>query len=171
MRASVLLMVVALVAACGNVAGNVAENAAERAIERGLEAEGGGNVDVDMDDDGGTINIQTDDGNTNINFGGGELPEELTIPVPDGYTVLSSTATSGDQPFVAVSLAYPASELEDVVAFFDDYFGSGDGVTRQESNSDGSQNWTWASADYTAAVSVSFFEGDETVDVGITQTG
>jgi hypothetical protein len=167
MRAPVVLMVVVLVAACGNVA----ENVAEQAIERGLEAEGGGDVDVNVDEDGGTINIQTDDGNTNINMGGGELPEELTIPVPDGYSVLSSTSTSGDQPFVAVSLEYPASDVEDLVAFYDDYFGSGEGVTKQESNTGGDQTWTWVSADYTTSVSVSLFDGDDVAAVGITQAG
>jgi hypothetical protein len=171
MRGSALLAVAILAASCGNAVENVAQNAAEQAIERGLEAEGGGTVDVNIDDDQGTISIESDDGDSTISFGGGELPESLTVPVPDGYQVLSSSETSGDQPFVNASLEYPASAADDVVAFFDDYFESDDASVRQEASGDGMRIWTWASGDYSVSVSVTLADGEDSTLVGITQTG
>ncbi len=47
---------------CGNIAENLGERALEEAVEAGIEAEDGGNVEIDIDGDSGSITIEGEDG-------------------------------------------------------------------------------------------------------------
>ncbi len=172
-RKLVPFIALALVAsACGNIA----ENIAEEAIERGLESEGGGNVEIDLDSDGeGTIEIQSDDGDSTISMGGGELPDGLEIPIPDGYEVVgSSTLSSGGQTYVSTTLQYPVSDAEDLVAFYADYFDVFDEVFANQSSGGNSQLWSWAVSENdgadTQSVTITTGEGNDFATVSLTRT-
>lgn len=107
-----IVLVALLVAACGSAI----EGLTEEAIERGLEASGEdvGDVDINIDEDSGEFSVESDDGS--FSFGGGEVPEGLTIELPDGGEVVSSLTTND---IVQVSLQYPDDEFDDLVGFYD----------------------------------------------------
>ncbi|HWJ68235.1 MAG TPA: hypothetical protein VNT31_16295 [Nocardioides sp.] len=98
-----------------------AEKAAEEAAEQAIEENGGGDVDIDVDD--GEVKVENSDGSVVI--GGGDLPEDFpkdAVPVvgevqyanstttPDGRGWTVST-TAGGSPEDA--LAEARSALED----------------------------------------------------------
>ena len=169
-----LIPLIAL-ALAASACGNIAENIAEEAIERGLEAEGGGNVDIDLDSDGeGTIEIESEEGDSIISMGGGEVPDSLDMPIPDGYEVVGSSTFSGtDQTNTTVTLQYSPSDLDDLVEVYTDYFAGFDDVFTSQSDSGGSQLWSWATGDndQTQSVAITVYDGDDFVTVSLTQTG
>lgn len=141
---------VLLISACGG------QSAEEALLEEILENSGEdiGDIDIGSGDDGDfSINIQGedgedisvtgsgDDGNFEITvegdegetmtFGGGDIPEGLTVPVPDGGEVTMSLTSDQD---ISVALQYPQSAFDQVVAFYDSNLdSSSDSVDRYES--------------------------------------
>ena len=162
-----LIVLAMVVTACGNAVENLAEQAAEEA----LESEGvGGNVDIEMGEDGeGSIVVETEEGTQSVDFGSGELPEELTIPVMDGYEVVGSSVASGDQVFVTAQLQYADTSVEELAAFYEDYFSGVDGVNTTQSESGGIQSFTWSTE--SEQVAVTEFAEDGPAMVQVTQTG
>ncbi len=174
---------VVLVAGCG---GNSVE---EAVVERMLEEAGGdiGDVNFDANGDGFEMSVEGEDGETinvsasgddedfsmviegedgeSMTIGGGEVPEGMKTPVAAGGRVMSTFESSGD---FSVSLEYPASMFDELVAQYDGYI-TGDGVSRYESSSsanDGTVNTvTWVSADGSAQVSVSDCYSTDTGDL------
>lgn len=115
-----LLVVLALVAsACGAAADKISEQAAEQAAEELMEAAGNGDVSVDVSGNGDdqTIQVGTDEGSVSIGAGS-EMPDAITIPVPDDGTI-DQAVTSGDTALVSV--AYDPSRYDEIVAFYEDW--------------------------------------------------
>lgn len=119
MRMTVLLLTGALalaLAACDAAVEQIAEEAAERAVE----ADGGGDVEVDVDDDGGDISVETDEGSLQVAVGDdadlpADFPEE--VPLPDDFVVLSASSFTDDSgSSFLVSLQ---TEGLDVVAYLE----------------------------------------------------
>jgi hypothetical protein len=106
----VVLGLTLILAACQSASETIAEQLAE-------QVEGVDNVEIDTDS--GQVKIETDEGAVTI--GGGELPDDFPIPLPDGYQVVSVFTAEGTS---AVSLAYPEGNFDDIVAFFDDWTSS-----------------------------------------------
>ncbi len=149
-RLTIALLAVTLLAGCGRVVEEVADQAAEQAIERGIESDSGGDVDIE--------------------FAGGDIPDELTMGLPDGYEVLSSSTMTDDTvTFVSAILEYPADDLEEVVAFFEDEFASMEDSQKVESSSDGNNSWSWYASDASVTAGVYYVDGDPTLTVNITQ--
>jgi hypothetical protein len=76
-------------------------------------------VDVDPDGDEGTIKIESSDGSMTITGdGGGELPEgwPSEIQVPEGGTVTSALALTGEEQGWTASLTYPDMSSQDLAA-------------------------------------------------------
>lgn len=167
-RVVVLLGVALMLVGCGRVA----EEVAERAIEAELESEGGGDVDIDMSADGtGEISFESEDGSGSVSIGG-DLPEQLTVPLVDGYDVVSSSVSESDgEAFVVVSLEYSVSEVDALVEFYDGHFSDMDGVVTNQSSSDGIETWSWSTSDFATTVNVTHFESEEMLSVGVTQQG
>jgi len=160
-----LVVLVLLVAACGN--------AAEELTERAIEAGGGGNADVelDLDDEGqGEVVVETEDGTQTMNFGSGELPDELEIPVPDGYEVVaSSVLEQGDEQIVTASLTYPGGDIDEIVAHFDDWYEDLDGVNKSENSFDDGRQVVWFTQTPVRNVSVMGRAGEGSVEVTVSQ--
>lgn len=172
-RALVLMVLVALVAACGNTTETVVENIAEQAAERSLESETGGDVDIDIDENSGqgSITIESEEGDTSIQFGGGEIPDELSIPVMDGGEVLTSSVMSGDDAFVFATVQYPESMLDDLVAFYRDFFDGLDDVVTQEMSGDGVEIWSWLADDPSVTVNISHSGDEGLVTISLSEEG
>jgi hypothetical protein len=108
--APIVLGATLALAACQAASETIAEQIAE-------QVEGVDNVEVDTDT--GEVKIETDEGSVVI--GGGDLPDDFAIPLPDGYQVTSVFAAEGSS---AVSLAYPSADFDEITAFFDDWTSS-----------------------------------------------
>jgi hypothetical protein len=164
MRRIVLLIVVGLfLVACGNAAETVAEKA--------IEAGGGGSVDVDLDDEGGgEFVIESEDGSQTVNVGGGELPSELTIPMPDGFEVIaSSVIEQGDEKFVTAVVVYPGGDIDEIAAHFDDYYEGIDGTNRMQTNLETGTQYIWLTEEGVGVTAVAR-DGEDTVEVSVTET-
>lgn len=98
-----------LLSACGNVAETVAEQVAEQA--------GGGNVEIDIDDDGSNVSIETDEGSMEIGSDL-ELPEDLAVEVPGGGSVTSVFDFDTD---ISVVVSYDIGEFDDLIDFYADW--------------------------------------------------
>jgi hypothetical protein len=124
--------VLAIVAAA---CGSVAENVSERIVEQAIESQGDGDVNVEFNDDGSVdLSVEGEDGNS-ISIGSNvPIPDELTIPVPDGG---SATASGTDGSYVFVALTYPQDRYDELVAFYDAWTeGTGGEWARSQSTLD-----------------------------------
>ena len=98
-----------LLSACGKAQDKAAETLAEKA----LEASAGQNVDVDVDEDGQTVTIQTDQGTIKQSTGDNlVLPEGFPTDVglPDGYKVMS-VMTMGEVTSLVLESARSPSDV------------------------------------------------------------
>ena len=165
MRSLIGMVVAALVlAGCGN--------AAEEISERAIEAGGGANaeVELDLDDDGqGEVVIETEDGSQSMSFGSGELPDELEVPLPDGYEVVaSSVLEQGEEKIVTATVAYSDGDIDEIIGHFEAYFEDLDGAfNKTESSLEGSRQVLWFSE--APGTNVSVVQADDVVQVTVTQ--
>ncbi len=93
------------------------------------------------DDEDFTITVEGEDGGT-MTFGGGEIPEDLSLPVPEGGTVITSMTMEGG---ASVALIFPQSAYEQLVAFYEGALPADDSVTKSEAtytDSDGDHRST-----------------------------
>lgn len=150
--APLIIVLAVLLGACGSIA----DKASEQVIENAIESESGGDVDVEVDEDGISV---TGTGGESISVGeGAEIPDSITLPVPDGGSVLFAIeAGSG----ASASIQYPGSRFEELVATYDSYF-EGEETTRSETSNPASVSWLFEggfvsvseSPDDTALVSI-----------------
>lgn len=161
---SALVGLALLTAACGNAA----ENLAERAIE----AESGGEVDIDFDDGDNEATIEfsdgDDEGSGTMVLGGTELPDGFPIPVPDGYEVSSTSSfTSEGVTRYSAVLLWDPDDSDRVSSFYEDYFSGMADINRSEFSSDGTTTKSWSTSDGTTSVNVT---KDDREVVAIIQT-
>ncbi len=104
------------------------QSASEKLTEQIIE-QSEGVSDVDIDTDTGEIRIETDDGLLSI--GGGDLPDDFAVPLPDGYSV-SSVISSSDG--AAVSVSYAPNQWDELISFFDDWVDGQAGDWRNNSS-------------------------------------
>ncbi|MDY7104120.1 MAG: hypothetical protein S0880_23295 [Actinomycetota bacterium] len=163
-RAMVLLAGACVIASAG--CGRITEELTEEAVERGIEAETGGNVELDVDAEDGRVSFESD--GESLSFeSGGDIPDELTLPLRDGYSVLGSSVIGSDgESIVTVTLEYPGSDADALVDLYDDHFDGLDGVNRIENTNGGAATWFWQLPESGTSVSVSA-EDAGTVTVNI----
>ncbi len=162
-RLMIVLVVLALVAVgCGKAA----ENIIEGAIENQLEEEGGGDVDVNLDEDDGSISIETDEGSMNI--GGTDVPDDFPLPLPDYEEVVGVVTQTGDFASSMVTVTFDPDDFEDVAELYGDFFND-DGweVSRTDSSSDGDRMVMYfaSKGDVSASAIVGYNDGEETATV------
>ncbi|NNC91134.1 MAG: hypothetical protein HKN80_01445 [Acidimicrobiia bacterium] len=100
-----------LLAACGNVAETVAEQIAEEAS--------GGNVEIDLDDEGANLSIETDDGSMEVGSDL-EIPDALAVDVPGGGSV---TTVFDFESELSVVVSYDIAEFDDHIDFYESWTG------------------------------------------------
>ena len=121
-----VVLAASLVTACGATAERAIEGAAERAAESG----GGGDVEIDLSEDGASMRAEGEDFEVEMGSGA-DLPDGLTIPVPEGGDV----NTSGSQgSYVFVAIQYPSQRFDEIVGFYEDWT-SKDGESWQRAES------------------------------------
>ena len=167
MKSLIAFVVLALiVVGCGN--------AAEEIAERAAEAGSGGDADVelDLDDDGGgQIVIETDDGTQTVDLGADELPDGLETPFLDGYEVVSTTKLAqGEDVAITATVNYPGRDIDEFVAFYDDYFSGVDGISRTDNTLEGARQVFWIAQNAAQTVTVIERDGEGYVEVTIFET-
>ena len=123
--------------------------------------EGVGDVEIDENNGSVVIEVEDEDGGGSAVIGGGDVPDGFPIPVPDGGTVVSVFTQDAD---AIVTLTYPASEYDSLVATYQDFVdGTGGEVSTFTSSNPASITWT-VSAD-SESYNISVTEGDPDVTV------
>lgn len=118
--------------------GRSEEKAAEMLAEEALEANSGQDVDVDIEDDGQTVTIQTEQGTIKQSSGDNvalpaDFPQDITLP--DDYKVMS-VMTMG--PVTSVVMEVPESPAAVFAAIKSDEAGQGWKETLSMQGADGS---------------------------------
>ncbi|MDH3248721.1 MAG: hypothetical protein OEQ47_07155 [Acidimicrobiia bacterium] len=144
-------------------------SAAEEIVERAAEANGGGDVEIELDDEGGEFVIESDGGTQTVNIGDGDLPEGLITPIPDGYEVVASSALEqADGRFVTAILVYPGGDIEQIAAHFDDYYEGLGGTTRQQTSFEGGTQYVWSNERGIGVAAIAR-DGEDAVEVTVTE--
>ncbi len=120
-----------IAAACSSAV----DDTAEQIVETAIESQGRGNVDVELNDDGGvSMSVEGEDGSS-INFGNDvPLPDELTIAIPEGG---KATASGSDGSNVFASITYSKDRYAEPVSFYEDWTsGTGEDWARSETTLD-----------------------------------
>lgn len=167
MKSLIALMALGLVlAGCGNAA----EEIAERAIESG--GDGNADVELDLDDEGGgRIVIETDEGTQTVDIGADEIPDGLETPLMDGYEVVSTTELAqGEEVAITATVNYPGGDIDDFVAFYDDYFSGAESISRTDNSLEGARQVFWIAQDALETVTVIERDGEGYVEVTIFET-
>jgi len=158
-RLVVVLVILALVAVgCAKTAENVLENA----IEKQLEDEGGGDVNVDLNEDGGSVSIETDEGS--VEFGNTEIPADFLLPIPNYEEVGGVITTTGEFASTQVILSFDPDDFDEVAALYEDFFNDqGWEVSRTESSGEGVRfvSITGSSDELAASVFITYSDGDD----------
>lgn len=133
----------------------------EQLAEQILESQEGVG-DVEIDTDSGEVSIETDEGSATI--GGGEIPDEFPVDVPDGGQVLGVFQSGND---MTLSMTYDGGDIDDVIGFFDNWIaGSSLEVANKiEVTNPRAVTWTLTVGDGGYTISVAEGGGD---DVGVT---
>ncbi|HDL49474.1 MAG TPA: hypothetical protein ENH33_05890 [Actinobacteria bacterium] len=150
MAAMAVLVLGVSVTGCASAAEKVAEKVAEKTIEQS----GGGDVSVEQSGSGDNTVIKVESEEGTMVFGGGEIPEGLTVPVPDGGEVTASISTPDG---LSVSLSYTKADYDDIVKFYEDWTGSGDFQKNSFSSESGGttvRSTSWYSGDGNISISV-----------------
>ncbi len=187
-RITLIAVLAVVVSACGGIARNVAENVAERVAE-----ESGGVTDVDTGD--GEVTVEVQDGETEATIvageedgeftveiredgettgsgiiGGGDIPDDFPIPIPDGGDVrgVFQTTENGETTTVA-SVTYPADRWDEIVEFFQNWVDGlpGDTLTAVR-DAEGFKNASFYNED--AGIAIDISSAGDTITVTVAKT-
>lgn len=142
--APVVLTIILVTAACSS--------AAEIAVEQLAEADDAVS-NVEINDREIAVEFEDSEGGGSLVIGGGEIPGDSPIPVPEGGDVASSIVQ--DNSFGAI-VNFPASAYDELVGFYESWIG-GQSVENLYTNSvDNPKGHTWGGnigdADFTINV-------------------
>jgi hypothetical protein len=110
-RTATLACVVLIASACSG----------EGVVEQVLESQEGVG-DVEIDADSGTFSIESEDGDTSVVVGGGEVPADFPIPLPPGGVVEAVLHQEGG---TSVVIRFPIDEYEAIAGFYKNFVTSG----------------------------------------------
>jgi len=115
--------------------------AAEKVAEKAIENASGGDANVDLSNNGGTVKVETEEGSAT--YGGGEIPDSIDVSFPSGGTVLVSTDTTTES---SVMVQYDGASFDDIVAELQNWVdGSGEEYEQMSITAGGVQSQTWTS--------------------------
>jgi len=163
-RLFVVLVVLATAAAgCARAV----EDALEGAVERQLEEESGsGNVNVDLNEDDGSVSIETDEGS--IEIGGAEIPNDFPLPLPEDYEVVSVVTQTGEAAGTLVTLGFDPVDFDVVAAMYEDFFNDQGWEVSLTNSSAGADKLAIIGAEgfgLSASIIVGHTEGDDVATV------
>ncbi len=126
LKAIPLLMALLLtVGACGKAA----EKATEKITEEAIEAQGGGDVDVNLEEGG--YRVETEDGSAEFGTG---MPEGWPddIGLPEGFEPTGGANVSQGQETMITLAGTTPQDLDAVVAFFEEELGGWTEISRSD---------------------------------------
>lgn len=136
------------VAAC-SPGGTLAEQVLES--QEGIE-----NVEIDEDTGEVKIEVEGEDGGS-LSVGGGDVPDDFPIPIPDGGEIRSVFETEDE---ANVQASYGSGDFDAIKTFYEDWSASaGDEVQGTFETSD------------PPSYSVTVIDGDRSYSIGVAQVG
>ncbi len=150
------LLLVPLIAVGFTACGAAQEAVSEQLVEQAV----GGDVDLELGDDGQIASIETEDGSFEMSAGGGEVPEEWPgdVPLFDGGEISSSqVATVDGQTVVVVSYTTDADPEATFDSLIEAYEAAG--FAAMSTSNTGDDNGIFAT--YAAS------RGDTTLSAGV----
>ncbi len=151
MRRYLIVMVsasVLLVSACSSIAETAVEQLAEG--QEGVE-------NVAIDDDGKiTVEFEDEEGGGSFVIGGGDVPDGLPMPVPDGGNVMSSIEQGNTY---SVMVMYPADRYDEILTLYADWVSGQDTTTLNETKSENPKSDGWSGEIGDASFVIGLFEG------------
>jgi hypothetical protein len=150
---------------------NVRERITERAVEGIAGAALGGDVEIDAD--GESVRIETDEGTVEFGGGSGSLPDAFPdeFPFPDGAGVEYATSTSTDDGAFFSVIGFSEDDYDDVVSWFEGQLSSRgwsiDGQTQFSNGDISTQSFTVSGHGYEGAVTIHETDNDEAGRTGI----
>lgn len=103
------------VSGCSVISDKISEAAGEKVAEKVIEGATGGNVDIDVKDDEGSISFKMDDGETKIQTGSfiDGWPSNLTYP--SDYSIITSSMVDNEDQLAYMSLVSSQIDYEQLV--------------------------------------------------------
>lgn len=102
--------------------------------------EGVGDVEINENNGSVQIEVEDEDGEGSVVIGGGEVPADFPIPVPDGGTVAMAISSEDGS---SVTISYPVSEYDSLVSTYQSFVdGTGGEMTTMESSAPRSKTWS-----------------------------
>lgn len=136
---AVMAAVILTMTACGS--GGDSDDAADALAEEIVERAGGGDVEINTDDDEFTMEVENDEGGFAATLGG-DLPADFPFPLPDEFEVRSSMQIDDEAgtSYNAV-ISVDAEEYDSVKAMYESWLeGEGFAVDAFEvENADGTK--------------------------------
>lgn len=142
------------------------EELAERLIE---SQEGVGDIEIDEEDGQVRIEVEDEEGNTSGVIGGGDLPDDFPIDVPDGGEVQAVFQQGSD---TTVNLTYD-QDFETIKGFYESWVeDSGEEIVNTfESSNPPSAAWTVQSGDEAYTINVVDSGSEVVVTLAVTSNG
>jgi hypothetical protein len=147
-----------MIAACsgGDIAGNIAEEVLEG-------QEGVGDVEINENNGSVQIEVEDEDGEGSVVIGGGEVPADFPLPVPDGGTVAMSISS---EEGASLTMTYPLSDYDSLVSTYQSFVdGTGGDVTTMESSDPRSKTWSVTTETESYYITVSESDPDAVVSL------
>jgi hypothetical protein len=150
---------VVLLAACGG---------SEEVVENLIESSGGGDVEVDFDDDTVNMTITDEEGNEIVIGSGADIPAGFPLPVPSGATVLASVDTPNE---TGLNLQYSGDAYDSVVAEYGAWVAAQglDDVQTNTTDASGLKSMQWFSPTGGFFVAVTQAQGMTAVTISLTK--
>jgi hypothetical protein len=133
------------------------EDLAEKIIE---SQEGVG--DVEIDSDSGEVSVETDEGS--LTLGGGEIPADFPIPLPEGGDVVAVIEAAGN---TTISLEYDGS-IDSIVGYYQDWVDSSGLEVQAKFETSDPETISWSLADGDEYRTITVSEEGDVVTVLVT---
>lgn len=117
--------------------------------------------DVEVDEDSGEVSVETDEGSAT--FGGGELPDDFPVDMPDGGNVQSVIEQEGD---VIATVNYE-EDFSTIAGHFEAWVDDSGMEVANRFESSNPQSISWALEDDHRAHNITVAAADETVQVTV----
>jgi hypothetical protein len=150
---------------------NVRERITERAVEGIAGAALGGDVEIDAD--GESVRIETDEGTVEFGGGSGSLPDAFPdeFPVPDDAAIEYATSASTDDGAFFSVIALTADSYEDTVSWYEGQLSSRgwsiDGQTQFSNGDFSTQSFTVSGHSFDGVVTITETQDEEAQQTGI----
>jgi len=129
--------------------------------------EGVENFDVSENDGTVVLELEDEEGDVSAVIGGGDIPADFPVPVPDGGDVMAVVSSGGDD---SVSMTYPSGDFDSIKAFYENW-ATGFGDSLSTFSSTDAASWTVEDGDKAYSVTVANAGAEVALTILVVTTG